>query len=67
MCALYLVLYITPYKNAEGLLICALLTPEHGGILALLDRLTYYQKERTKPKASKPRSKRKYDALVRAS
>jgi hypothetical protein len=67
MCALYSVLYISPRRNAGGSLIRALLSPEHGGIVALLDRLTRHQKERTEPEASEPRSEGRYDVLVRAS
>jgi hypothetical protein len=64
MCALYSVLYTISRRNAKGLLTCALLTLEHGGILALLDRLTHYQKERTEPEASEPRFEGKCDVLV---
>jgi hypothetical protein len=64
MCVLYLVLYTSPYKNAKGLLIRALLTLEHGGIFILLNQLTRYQKEQTKPKAFKLCSKEKYNIFV---
>ena len=60
-------LYISSYKNAKDLVIRALLTLEHSGILALLDRLTYHQKEQTKPKASELRSKGKCNVPVQAS